>query len=331
MEKKTGSFVISLDFELMWGVRDLGIKDTYGHNILGVHTALPRMLTCFKEHKIRATFATVGFLFFHDKNEILENLPQVLPAYKDENLSPYPYLHTDLGENYEDDKFHYGLPLLEMIRQTPGQEIGTHTFSHYYCLEEGQTLDSFKDDLLAAIRIAEKRNIKIKSIIFPRNQVNDEYLKLCREAGITSYRNNELSWLYTARNASEESMTRRAIRISDSYINLSGHHCYTDEYMASSFPYNIASSRFLRPYSERLKKLEPLRLKRITDSMTHAAKNNLTYHLWWHPHNFGINQDQNFAFLEKIFTHYKYLNVKYAFTSRNMSDMADKLNAVNGK
>ena len=331
MVKKTGSFVISLDFELMWGVRDLGIKDTYGGNILGVHSALPKMLNCFRENGIRATFATVGFLFFHDRKEILDNIPQVLPVYKDQNLSPYSYLHTDVGENYEDDKYHFGLPLLEMIRKTPGQEIGTHTFSHYYCLEEGQTLESFRDDLRSAIQIADKRNIKINSIIFPRNQVNDEYLKLCKEAGITSYRNNELSWLYTARNGSDESLTRRAIRITDSYINLSGHHCYTDEYMASSFPYNIASSRFLRPYSERLKSLETLRLKRITDSMSHAAKNNLTYHLWWHPHNFGINQDQNFSFLEKIFTHYKYLNDRYAFTSLNMSDVAAKLEASHGK
>lgn len=59
--------------------------------------------------------------------------------------------------------------------------------------------------------------------------------------------------------------------------------------------------------------------------MTHAARNNLTYHLWWHPHNFGINQDENFEFLEKILMHYKKLNSQYGFTSITMSNLAKQV------
>ena len=59
--------------------------------------------------------------------------------------------------------------------------------------------------------------------------------------------------------------------------------------------------------------------------MTYAAKNNCTYHLWWHPHNFGINQDENFSFLEKILMHYKQLNKEYQFQSYTMSELAKSL------
>ena len=52
------------------------------------------------------------------------------------------------------------------------------------------------------------------------------------------------------------------------------------------------------------------------------------YHLWWHPHNFGINQLENFAFLEEILVHYRYLNEKYGFTSCTMSELAHELIAV---
>lgn len=38
-----GTFVISLDFELMWGVRDVQTKAGYGPNILGVRQAIPAM------------------------------------------------------------------------------------------------------------------------------------------------------------------------------------------------------------------------------------------------------------------------------------------------
>jgi hypothetical protein len=74
--------------------------------------------------------------------------------------------------------------------------------------------------------------------------------------------------------------------------------------------------------------VEGLSLMRITDSMTHAAKHRQLYHLWWHPHNFGVHQSQNFSFLQKILEHYLFLNKKYGFTSITMSKMA---NLVMGK
>ena len=163
------------------------------------------------------------------------------------------------------------------------------------------------------------------SIIFPRNQFNKDYLQVCQEAGIISYRNNEESWLYNARSFESESLLRRGLRLLDAYINISGHHCYNEEFLEENFPINIPSSRFLRPYYKELHIFEGLRLKRIKTAMTYAAKNNLVYHLWWHPHNFGINQDQNFAMLKKILQHYIYLNKKYAFTSYTMTELAREI------
>ncbi|MBS1497334.1 MAG: polysaccharide deacetylase family protein [Bacteroidetes bacterium] len=324
--KDTGKFVVSLDFELMWGVRDLVTTQTYGQHLLGVQQALPGILSAFSKYQIKGTFATVGFLFFQNKNELLQHLPASIPAYAEKILSPYgDYLQQDIGQNEEDDPYHFGLHLIQLIQNTPGQEIGTHTFSHYYCLENGQTETNFRDDLKAAIDIAQKRGIKITSIIFPRNQVNDSYLNTCKEFGIIAYRNNQKSWIYHARSGKQESLVRRAVRLLDAYVNISGHHCYTHQYMGKCLPVNIPGSRFLRPYTNRLRWLENLRLNRIKKSMTYAAKNNLMYHLWWHPHNFGINQAFNFAFLEKILEHYLYLNNKYAFTSYTMSELAQEI------
>src|SRR2546426_12614664 len=58
------TFIISLDFELFWGVRDVTTLDRYGANLRGVRDAIPAMLRLFSERGIRATWATVGFLFF---------------------------------------------------------------------------------------------------------------------------------------------------------------------------------------------------------------------------------------------------------------------------
>jgi hypothetical protein len=59
--------------------------------------------------------------------------------------------------------------------------------------------------------------------------------------------------------------------------------------------------------------------------MTYAAIHGLTYHLWWHPHNFGINMTENFSFLEKILSHYSELNKQYHFQSMSMSEVSKEL------
>lgn len=321
-----GSFIISLDFELFWGNRDKSTLEKYGKNILGVHTVIPRLLNVFRKYEIKATFSTVGFLFFEDKRELLSNLPEIFPKYKIANLSPYNGHFNTLGQNFKEDQYHYAPALIRLIQQYPEQEIGSHTFSHYYCLEEGQTVDEFRADINAAIKIAkEKYDIEITSLVFPRNQFNDEYMKVCTESGIFCYRGNEHSWLYKAKNGTDESYFRRAFRLLDAYINISGHNSYTKEHLRIKYPIDIPASRFLRPYSGKLKFLEKLRLRRIKSDMTYAAKNNLTYHLWWHPHNFGINQNENFSFLQQILSHYQDLKKKYNFRSCTMSELANSI------
>ena len=84
---------------------------------------------------------------------------------------------------------------------------------------------------------------------------------------------------------------------------------------------NVPGSCFLRPYSEKLSWLEPLRLRRIKAEMTAAARTGKIYHLWWHPHNFGRNLKKNFSFLEQIIAHYEVLAEKYNMESLNMKDI----------
>lgn len=317
-----GKFIISLDFELLWGVRDIQTLDTYGNNILGVWDAVPKMLETFRKHKVAATWATVGFLFASSKKELLEFCPVTKPNYSDKNLSPYNGHFDIIGKNEGEDKYHFASTLIHLIKNYPNQEIATHTYSHYYCLEHGQTAQDFYEDIKASIRIANNYNISMESLVFPRNQFNNEYLQIIKELGIKSYRGNEKAWFFNSKFGQEEKTSKRALRLLDSYLNISGHNCYTIEEISKKEPFNIPSSRFLRPYSSKLKLFESLRLKRILSGMSHAAKTGKIYHLWWHPHNFGQDQKQNFDFLNKILTHYAHLNKKYNFESVTMGELS---------
>jgi hypothetical protein len=325
MNKGQGYFVISLDFELFWGVRDTRTIAEYGKNLIGVHKVIPRLLTLFDNFGVKATFATVGILFLKDKKQLKESLPTRIPHYTNPGLSPYDGYIDSIADDQTDSLYHFAPSLIREIHERGNHEIGSHTFSHYYCLEDGQTVEDFKADLEAANKAAAADVISLTSIVFPRNQFNDEYMQACVEMGFLCYRGNEQHWIYAPRPRDGESAVRRALRLIDSYIKISGWHCYSAQFMKQSSPVNIPSSRFLRPYSRRFARLDPLRLRRITHEMTYAAKKGLAYHLWWHPHNFGVHQEENLAFLESIMAHYSQLHAKYNFESITMTGLATRL------
>jgi hypothetical protein len=59
--------------------------------------------------------------------------------------------------------------------------------------------------------------------------------------------------------------------------------------------------------------------------MTFAAQNQLLFHLWWHPHNFGANTDLNVAFLRGILEHYASLRRQFQFQSLTMAEVAESV------
>ncbi|MEI4770541.1 hypothetical protein WAX74_12930 [Psychrobacillus sp. FJAT-51614] len=260
-------------------------------------------------------------LYCKNKKELLERLEQLNITYVNESFSPKNNL-ANVGENETHDPYHFGTSLIDIIKTIPNQEIGTHTFSHYYCLEEGQHIEQFEADLKEVVSLNENTS----SLVFPRNQTNMEYLNMSKKYGITAFRGNEDSWIYAPYTSKTNSKTKRLLRLADAYVNLTGHHTYSVANIQTDPLINIKSSRFLRPFSKRLKVVEELRLRRIKNGLTKAAKSNELYHLWWHPHNFGKNIEENLQLLEEILKHVDLLREKYNFQSMHMRDIVDVMN-----
>lgn len=314
-----GVLTISLDFELYWGVRDKRAIEAYRANLEGVWKAVPALLDCFESFGIHATWAAVGMLYCRDRADLMAALPEVLPGYHDTNLSPYPYVQA--AESLE-TPLHFAPSLLDAIRARPGQEVGTHTYSHYYCLEAGASVISFRADLAAAKARAEAAGDPFLSLVFPRNQVDPDWLAELTKAGILAYRGTESGWMYRAVRPRIPTPLVRIARLLDAYVDLSGPNTYDLEACARSMPYDLPSSRFLRPFDPRLAFLDGLRLRRIIRAMNHAARHHRLFHLWWHPHNFGRNLDENLAFLRRILEHYVHLNRTHGMRSLSMGEVA---------
>ena len=311
-----GKFVISLDFELMWGVRDHTTRECYGERILQARKTLPLILNKFAKHRIRATWATVGFLFCEGRDDLVQCTPKLLPQYTQTKLSNYSYL-GDLGKNEADDPYHFAPTLIDLISCTPGQEIATHTMSHYYCLEPGQSLAEFSADLDAAIAIALRRGVQLRSIVFPRNQYAMEHIEACHARGISHFRGNQQSWAYSPTEGRGQTWARRGIRLLDSYLNITGDHAFS---ISDKSPVNVPASQFLRPAGGSLRPLYRAHIATVCRRMSAAAKMGRNFHLWWHPHNFGADTEENLGGLALILKHFIRLREEYGMESAAMGD-----------
>ncbi|MCR9183689.1 MAG: polysaccharide deacetylase family protein [Flavobacteriaceae bacterium] len=316
---KKGIFIISLDFELHWGVAELwdvrDRKDYFDTTRIGV----PKVLSLFKTYNIHATWATVGFLFAKDKKQLIAAMPTIRPTYKNNILNYYHLIDNNIiGLNEEDDPYHYGYSLIQEIINCPNQELATHTFSHYYCNEEGQTIEQFDADLQAAQKLAKENfNLELRSLVFPRNQFNEGYVSIAKKNGIKVVRSNPDVWFWN-----RNTKLAPVARAFDTLIPISAPLCFEQQRLhLLNDVLLLPASRFLRPYTKQEKVLKRMKLNRILKEMTYAAKNHKVYHLWWHPHNFGYSLQENLGNLEDILKHFEILKSQYAFESKSMIEM----------
>ncbi len=319
-----GAFVISLDFELHWGMRDrMTAGSASTTSLVRSRQVVPRLATTLAGRGIRATWATVGFLFASTGDELAAASPPVRPRYDDPTLVPYAEVVECRRERRPS---HLAGSLVEEVADQPGQEIGSHTFSHYYCLEPGQDEDTFAADLAAAQGAAAGRGHILRSLVLPRNQWNPAYsMTVVRQAGFSCIRGPQPTWAHRARSGDETTTATRALRLADTYAGPAATHDPVGGRGRRRGRHGLAdvpASAFLRPYSPSRRRLEPLRLRRLLSGVRRAAREGRIFHLWWHPHNFADHPDESFDLLHRILDEVDRLGRSEGLRSLSMGDVA---------
>ncbi|WP_297337695.1 polysaccharide deacetylase family protein [Algoriphagus sp.] len=317
-----GIFTISLDFELLWGIFDkvgTRYKPEYFSNTRNV---IPKMLEQFGKNQISVTWATVGMLFAKNEEEWRHYSPEFTPSYRDTNLSAYQWAQNH-GIRPE---VHFAPELIQLILDTPCQELGSHTYAHYYTLMRGQSPEQFRQDLRATQKIAEEKfAVRLQSLVFPRNHINELYLPICLEEGYTYVRGNPKSWYW--QETQHENFGKKFFRSADCFFPIGEKTFYSLQDIAiyEKEPVIIPASRILRPMNIRNGLFNSIRLTRILSEMEAAAKCQEIYHLWWHPHNFGNDPVASMLELEQILEKFLELQQKYGFESKTMRSLGEEI------
>ncbi len=319
-----GIFTISLDFELHWGVFDKRDREERVSTYQNTLEVIPQLLQLFQQYKTHVTWATVGSLFAKTQQEWQALQPGLKPSYTNPVNSAYEYINQH-GFNAHAHLAHKEVAVIEDYE---GQELATHTFAHYYCLEKGQTAAQFDADLRAAIKASDLLGVsRPVSIVFPRNQYNKDYLKVCFENGIKVIRSNPSKWFWTGVTEEDTSLLRKIIRTGDTYLPMGGKMTYPLSLVTKQkeLPLQLPASRLFRTFDAKKPLLNKLRLKRILSEMEYAAKNNECYHLWWHPEQFGDHPKESVQDLTIILQQYSKLQKEKGMQSWNMKDHLQNL------
>jgi peptidoglycan/xylan/chitin deacetylase (PgdA/CDA1 family) len=277
--------VWSLDFELRWGMHDiLGMhRDAYRQNLEGAREAVPRLLELFAQRNVRATWATVGALACADWDEYARRAPPP-PRYADMRLAIDPR-YADLDPT---GVLHFAPDLVRLVAQAPGQDLGTHTFSHIFLGEPGVTLQDVAADHAAATGLFRDRLAATPtSLVFPRNQVG--FLGFFRANGISAWRGNEASWFYRMTQHANRPLVR-ALRLADALMPWRTHGGRFDDGCTTSTAFvrvglpEVAWRTHVAKIAAEARRLQP----------------GGVLHFWLHPHNLGKNVPRGIARLAQV-------------------------------
>ena len=189
-----GVFVLSLDFELVWGSRDLVDDPTR----LEAEAELTRsqvfepMLAMIRELDICSTWATVGHLFLDG----LEDTAHPDIVRPDHSWHPQDWFTEVPPGNESTAPAWYGRSLIEALRDA-GQEVGSHSFSHPIFGDPGCSRAAADSDLRRCVAEANALGIELDSFVFPRNQAG--HIDLLAAHGFTCWRPIEPTWFLSPR------------------------------------------------------------------------------------------------------------------------------------
>lgn len=313
--KSPATFVLSLDFELAWGMRDLlGDKAQREECRLTREVVVPRMLELFERYEMPASWCTVGQLF--DK-EIPD--PPESHFSKFEAPSPSwidrPWFEGAPSGREEDIPDYLCPSLIERIRSiSPPQEIGCHGFSHVIFGDPSCSRACAQSEIQACVERAEAAGIHLDSMVYPRNEAG--HRDVLREHGFICYRGKGRDMIPGA--------SGRVAQLSHILSVLSQRFAYPVVPQRDELGlWNIPASMMLFP-AHGIRKYVPMsfRVRRAQRGLDAAVESGQVFHLWFHPINLAHETEGLLGALEQILRYASQLRGEAKLRFLSMGDLA---------
>ena len=274
----TGYFIFSLDTELGTGYFDMDEERIRLFSMDGSRERenISRILDLLEEYQIVATWAVVGHIFY-DQCENCEICP----------ILEWKGKYKSYEEAYKTrHPLWYGADVINLLlKNNMKHEIAFHGYSH----ETFNTMSREKAEIEIQefTRVASRKGIVAKSIVFPRNQV--AHLDLFKKYGFLCYRSEEsLPLLMGNKNIFE-----RATKNLDHILGVFTPPIYElRDFVSQDDWVNSIATQHLFGFSRKTDilldslGLPNLRVRRIAKAIRKAAIQKIVAHVWAHPEEF---------------------------------------------
>jgi len=290
-----GVFTLSLDFELIWGTRDIAGLSFARQCELERDVVIDRLLDLLHRYEIRATWCTLGHLFLDacSSGEDGRKHPDLVRPHH--RWWPQDWFAQDPCSDETTDAIWYGKSLVERIRRCPTpQEIGCHTFSHVILGDPGCSRETARSELEKCVELAREIGVDLASLAFPRNEVG--HLDVVRELGFRCYRGTEPNWYARPR---VPPPVRRAAHLFDVLVARTPPVVEIAERLPDL--YDVPGSMIFFPSHGARRHLPTAqRVRRAHRGLQRAERERRIFHLWLHPTNLADEMEAMFAGLEAV-------------------------------
>jgi hypothetical protein len=282
-EHGVGYFLFSLDTELAWGYFDSGKKRAQLLSRDGGRErwAIERILELFGQFNIVGTWAVVGHLFY-PKCEDCEECP----------IEKWEGRFSSYEQIFETDHpLWYGSDVIDAVRAAkPRQEIAFHGYTHEVFDESQMSSERAHFEIREWMRLAGRRGIVPKSVVFPRNRIG--HMSLFQSAGFICYRSEEYVPLHL-----RARYVGPLLKTFAQVLSLYDPPIYGLADVGSGGLLNLPSSQHLFDFDRRVESLldgmnlHLLRLRGFKRGIRKAAKRAKIFHLWAHPWELKSEKD----------------------------------------
>ena len=286
---RVGYFLFSIDTELAWGHFDgvpAGMFDSQGER---ERQTILRLLDILEEFNIVATWALVGHMFY-DRCEKCDVCP----------VLEWKGKYESFREIYEtDSRLWYGADIIDtLIQRGARHEIAFHGYTHRLFDETGMTEQDAQLEIREWLRVAGRKSILPKAVVFPQNRVG--HLGLFKKHGFVCYRGDEL----LSENHYRLPLVGKALNLIDLILQIRAPQVY-DAKAGQNQLINLPASRSLLRHRRKVDALlsgvdlNNLHIQKIVEGVEKAAAQRKVIHIYTHPYEFHTPGD--FERLRQVF------------------------------
>jgi peptidoglycan/xylan/chitin deacetylase (PgdA/CDA1 family) len=274
----SGTVVLSIDAELIWGFHDLA--EIPMERVESARESWLTVVDLFETYDVPATWAVVGHLLL----DACTGTHSQHPAGED-------WFARDPGGSYSPSSYWFGQDLVDAVLDSKIEhEIGSHSFSHVEFGRSSTTAEIADAELRYSRETAANYGLDPTSFVFPRNNIG--HRSLLAEHGFRCYRGTTPDRWY------DRTPFRRAGKFVDWGIGASAPPIVSptvDEHGLVNIPASLYLFDFEGPPRVAVETVfdNPVirQVERGLERLQHEQEG--VFHLWFHPNNMTTRQDHD--------------------------------------